>query len=559
QRSRWALLGAAALITSALQAGTTPPATAAPPVTIRVPLVAEAGQVPPAVVGGGHAGDAYDVVRVVDATVVKSGQLTSLPSRDADVWASFGLADLTGLAPGTYRVEADGVSSVPFTVGAGDYADVLASLLGIYDANADGDEPSSYHDPSHLNDARSRIRNGPHKGERIDVEGGWMDAGDQIKFTTTIGYTSVMLELAARNEPSAAAQLVETSGIGIRWLLKAHPAPGVFAAMVGTAGADHNTDWRDPAGDDDLANPALSHRTTAVFSGRAGGSDPAGTASAALAYAAGRSTGADRATLLRQSKAWLGEALKLRAVWKNCCYQGGSWRDDVALAQAALWRATGNDAYATDALTQLRKVTGNGDRDWLISADGYEMAGIAAAELCGVLGAPAAPDPVSGPACQILRAGGRRAVGEVANETAFGRAGDNVWGSARESEAGAVVAVLAGRAGLEGADAAALRALGWFLGVNPWGLRWQVGFGIDNPHHWLRGLGQTGVPYGAVPGGPTRLSEYAGQEDYITRHPGIYDSDLQYYGDHLDDYVSNEVDIQYNAPAVLHFALISSG
>ena len=28
-------------------------------------------------------------------------------------------------------------------------------------------------------------------------------------------------------------------------------------------------------------------------------------------------------------------------VWRNCCYQQDSWRDDLAVAQAALWRATG--------------------------------------------------------------------------------------------------------------------------------------------------------------------------------------------------------------------------
>ncbi|HWJ83463.1 MAG TPA: glycoside hydrolase family 9 protein, partial [Nocardioides sp.] len=559
QRSRWALLGAAALITSALQAGTTPPATAAPPVTIRVPLVAEAGQVPPAVVAGGHAGDTYKVVRVGGARVLR-GTLSPLKARKADAWASFGLADLSSLGAGTYVVKADGKTSRQFTVADAAYADVLASLLGIFDANADGDEPSTYHAPSHLNDATSTIRNGPHAGDTIDVAGGWMDAGDQLKFTTTIGYASVMLELAARNEPSMADELTSTSDVGIRWLVKAHPRAGVFASMVGEAEVDHNTGWRDPALDDESDDPGLAHRTTAVFTATSGGSDAAGTVAAALAYAAGRSAGAERTSLLAQSTDWLAEAETLDAPWKNCCYPGETYQDDLALAEAALWRVTGEESYATQALADLQDVTGNGEYGWLITASGYEMAAIAAGELCGVLGAPAAPEAVSAPACDILDAGGRAAIDRVRRQTAFGRAGDNVWGSVRESEAGALTAVLADRAGLAGAGPAALRGLGWFLGVNPWGRRWEVGVpgGTRNPHHWIRGLGTVGQPVGAVPGGPTTVAQYA-DSPWIDRHPGRYDTKLQYYADDVDDYIANEIGLQYNAPAVLHFALISSG
>ena len=55
------------------------------------------------------------------------------------------------------------------------------------------------HAPSHLNDARSKVRNGPDKGRSINMTGGWMDAGDQLKFTVTIAHAAILLQLAARN------------------------------------------------------------------------------------------------------------------------------------------------------------------------------------------------------------------------------------------------------------------------------------------------------------------------------------------------------------------------
>lgn len=534
-------------------------AAAASPV-IRVPLVAEPGEVPPAVVAADTslADSTYSVVEVTDGgAVVDSGSLELL-SGPANPWDHAGLADLSAITePGVYRVVVDGETSSVIEVGDHLYRGVLGGTLAIFDANADGDEPSGWHDPSHLNDRRSRIANGPHRGERIDVEGGWMDAGDQLKFTGTTAYATLMLEIAAANQPAQVAALTESASIGVRWLRKAHPRRGVFVAQVGHTDADHNAGFRDPTVDDESDDPRRRRRPSYVLTPRTGGSDVAAITAAALANAAMRLGPERRSRLVGRARAWLAEAVALGGVWRNCCYQQDSWRDDVAVARAALWRVTGRRSDADGALVALRRATGNGEMNWLVGADSYEMSAIAAAELCGVLRPGDAPAraAVRRPACRVLRAGGEAWASVVASETTFGRAGWAQWGSVRQSESGASVLALAARAGLDTAQAALDRATGWFLGVNPWGLRWQVvAGGVENPYHWVQAVGLD-LP-GAVVGGPAPLADINDNRgaDLVL---GKFDTPRQTYRDLADDYVMNEVGIGYSAPAALHFALIS--
>ena len=57
-------------------------------------------------------------------------------------------------------------------------------------------------DPAHLNDAILRTT-----GQRVDLVGGWRDAGDQLKFSRTMAFAVANLEFAARLDPADAALL----------------------------------------------------------------------------------------------------------------------------------------------------------------------------------------------------------------------------------------------------------------------------------------------------------------------------------------------------------------
>ena len=132
-------------------------------------------------------------------------------------------------------------------------------MLGYFEANRDGDEPTAFHDPSHLNDAVVHPDAPTHAGEAIDMTGGWMDAGDMIHFTQTTAFATAMLEASARLDPTSAAALEDEADVGVRWLLKAHPAPGLFIAQVGDE-RDHDHGFRDPAGDDGSSRPGIGTR-----------------------------------------------------------------------------------------------------------------------------------------------------------------------------------------------------------------------------------------------------------------------------------------------------------
>ncbi len=529
---------------------------ASPADVVRVPEVA-ASTAPKLAVVGSAEDKVGHTFAVIDGSGLPSltGTLEPVPG-DPAPWAHAAVADFSGVPAGTYRVIVDGIESGPVVVQDDPYPALLGSLLGVFDANADGREKSSLHAPSHLHDARSRIRNGPAKGRTIDVAGGWMDAGDQLKFTVTIGYAATLLQLAARNQPARAPRLHAIANVGVRWLLRAHPSDRVFVAQVGDTDADHNRGFRDPTKDDSAKNPLLSRRPSQVLTLTSRGADVAASAATALALAAQRASGHKRVRLVRAAKEWLAEAERLRGPWSNCCYSQDTVKDDLAGAAVELWRATGTPSYRDDALGWLKDVTGNGKRGWRVGMDGYEMAGLPAAELCGVLGARAPESRrVRKAACRILRAGGRDAAYH-ADRNAFGRAGPIAWGSIRQNQNGSLIALLAGRAGQAGARATSLRALGWFLGANPWGVRFQAGYGVEHPYHWAQRQGPN-LPDGAIVGGPASRAVIDANYHGPPITLGPYDTAGAVYRDVRDDYVTNEVGITYSAGSVLLMALLS--
>ena len=549
-------LVALALVLVLPGAASADPSPAPPAVVVRAPQVVAENAPKVAIVGSDTDLVGTDfTVRGESGLPVLSGTLEAVPG-DPAPWQHAAGADFTGVAAGTYRVVVDGIQSGPVVVQEDSYRAVLTSLLGVFDANADGHEGSSLHGPSHLHDARSRIRNGAHRGTPVDLRGGWMDAGDQLKFTVTIGYAATLLQLAARNQPGRDKQLNRIADVGIRWLVRAHPIGRIFVAQVGDTDADHNRGFRDPTKDDSSKNPLLSRRPSEVLTRRTHGADVAASAATALALAAQRARGLTKKRLTRAATEWYVKARALKGPWDNCCYSQDTVKDDLAGAAVELWRLTGRPAYRKAALGWLKDVTGNGKRGWRVAMDGYEMAGLPAAELCGVLGAHGPENNrVRNQACRILRSGGGDAMFN-AEGNAFGRAGPITWGSVRQNQSGSLVALLAGRAGLSGARGTSLRALGWFLGANPWGVRFQAGYGVVHPYHWAQRQGPN-LPDGAIVGGPAPRD--AVDENFqgppITLGP--YDTDESVYRDVRKDYVTNEVGINYSAASVLLMALLS--
>jgi hypothetical protein len=291
---RGLLAGTAATLLAATTAA------AAPPTVVRVGGPSAPGAAKLAVVASiaPLTGRAF-VVRNARGRVVLTGKLRRAAGPPAP-WRHAAVADVSRLrTPGRYRIRAAGVTSRSWVVDGGARERLIRRLLRIFAVNSDGNEPNPVFGPAHLKDAI--VSGGPYDGQRMDLVGGWRDAGDDLKITRTVAYAVAGLQLAARMDPANAPALRQAAGVGVRYLLKAHPRPDLFIGLVGDD-RDHSTGFRDPAGDDANTTPGVGVR----FAYPTTSADILGLTAAALALAAQPLDPADpvRAALLNAAGEW---------------------------------------------------------------------------------------------------------------------------------------------------------------------------------------------------------------------------------------------------------------
>ena len=440
-----------------------------------------------------------------------------------------------------------GHTSRPWRVERGGSARLIGLVLDFFRTNRDGDEPALLHGPSHLNDAT--VNGGRYSGRHFDLTGGWMDAGDMLHFTQTTAYATTVLELAARIDSAHRSELREEAAVGIRWLMKAHPAPNLFVTQIGD-NRDHQRPFSNPALDDESPEPALSHRLAFHWGGGVGG-DIGGKVAAALALAAAHSPEPDRSKLVTQARAWLEAGRRSGRATPPIRHAGGfyvvsNWRDSLALGAATLYRVTGEAPLLRLASRDLRR---SNPAETL----GYDdVAPLAAAEICGRLGGgPLGRRRTRHAACRFLRRNGREA-SRLAHRNAFGLDGPLTWGTTSSDTAAGAIAALSGR------PAVAAGARDYLLGRNPWGASFVTGFGPRRPRRissWASVFGPA-KPRGAVVGGPAPRQEVRDQG----LHPGgplrRFDA-AAVYEDNRRDYVTSEPALDYAANTILLLATLS--
>lgn len=560
--TRWCVRGAAAAVAAALvlcAGGSALAAGASPPTTIRTGGPSRPGDSKVAVVAARTplAGRAF---RVVDGRgrVVLRGTLKRA-SGPAAPWRYAATADLSTLSkPGRYRVRAAGATSRAWRVDAGAGGALVRRLLRIFDVNADGAEPNPVFAPSHLDDAIAA--DGPRAGQRIDLTGGWRDAGDNLKFASTTAFAVSALEYAARLDPSNAAALRRRADVGVRWLLKAHPAPGEFYALVGDE-RDHGTGFRDPAADDKNATPGVGIR----YAYTSTSTNVLGKVAGALGLAAARSEGAARDVLIAAAKEWYAQALATGRLisplgrFVENFYPDEDIQDDLAFAAAGLYRATGDAAYARAADAALSA----GDDDQFYSGVTVgTVAPLVAADLCGGFGAPSAtPGTVTGAACRGV-AKVVAAARDRARQTAFATPGIVTFGWVQDNSGAGAIAAAAQRAGIDpNGRKVAAAARDYLLGRNPYGASFVVGpvsFEAHNAHHpaYLKGSPRKLLD-GAVVGGIATRKDVTGEGLKLAPGPSRrFDSAGVVYEDRRANYVTSEVALSYSAATVLLIAAL---
>jgi hypothetical protein len=426
------------------------------------------------------------------------------------------------------------------------YAEALQKALFFYECQRSGKLPAknrvAWRGDSGLQDGADH---------KVDLTGGWYDAGDHVKFGLPMAASATLLAWGAVEYRDAYVRCQQLEALldNLRWatdyFLKCHTGPTEFYGQVGLGHADHA--WWGPAEVMPMKRPAFK------ITAEKPGSDLAGETAAALAAASivfRPTDAAYAATLLKHARELYTFADQHRGKYSDAIpdaqnfYRSwsGYWDE---LVWGALWlhRATGEAAYLQKAesyYANLNTTDGNKLKNykWTHAWDDKAYG-------CYVLLARITGKEVYHQDAQrwldFWTVGVK---GERIAYTPGGLAWLDQWGSLRYAANTAFVALVYSD-GLADADRKAryhdfaVRQIDYMLGSNPHQRSYVVGFGKNpptRPHHrtahgsWSNDLGTPAqsrhVLYGALVGGP-------GRDDG--------------YRDERHNFVNNEVATDYNA------------
>jgi endoglucanase len=487
--------------------------------------------------------------------------------------------DLSALrGPGKYLVALeDGSQFGPIVVDATAYKDVLPAMLQFFGAQRCGavTPAISHHEPCHLYAQVAGGKSGDgiavndghtakvdrQTGPSVDVEGGWHDAGDHIKFLGTTAFVLAVDLLALRDHAGVLAKpeagrvyerLRAEMRWGLDWVTRMLGGRELYHQVSGER--DHDTAWRNPADDGMVPAPGYEQRPVFRFAPGQGG-NLLGRAAAALALASQvyRDDPPYASRLLALARHTYAEGVQ-RPKGQNPdpaqFYRESTVDDDLALGAAVLAEVTGETSFRADALArarQLTKVSGSiywGDLGTLAlletglafpegSAERSEMAGKLLAAVKDIAATNKNP---KGPGAAFRYALERFGNGSI------------------EQSLGAATSCLAARRLDPNNDCVevAKNQLHWLFGQNPFGVSFMIGLGKSFPkdvhHSAAQSLHFTLT--GAIVGGPTTLSQRA-TDPKTGPVPNRYDKwsvKELFYEDQQADYVTNEPAIDFTAP-----------
>lgn len=472
--------------------------------------------------------------------------------------------------PGRYHLEVTGdvtASSPPFRIGSatGLYGKLLRYGVRFDQVQRDGKHvvPGALHRKrAHLNDRRAFVYGRPsfipgsdtvtnkdlkRIGGPVDVEGGWSDAGDYLKFTHSTAYNTVVLFRSAQLVHGRARHLLlREARHGLAWLNKMWDARtrtlylqvGIGSGnTAGTFRGDHDG-WRLPQRDDHLKshlNRYVAHRPVflAARPGALISPNLVGRVSAAFALGALTDTGARpararrelrQATLLYARARTANPPKRLVSALPHAFYPEDTWRDDMELGAAEIALATqrlGGQSrpFVVDAARWARGYLQHETGDSLNLYDTSAMAHVALVNAirrtqgrAGLVVTP--PRLVHNLRAQLMHARHRSAHDPFAAGGVYDEFDVNSHTFGLIATAG-LYHRLTGRTAF---DRFATTQRNWLLGENPWGVAAMVGIGSRFPRcmqHQVANLrgstdGSRPLDLGAVVNGPNDASIFSG-------------------------------------------------
>jgi endoglucanase len=447
-----------------------------------------------------------------------------------------------------FVVEAGGLTSHPFPIGAGRYDGLLGDALRFVYAQRSGTAIDDTVLPGYRRPA-GHTGVPPNRGDTDvggrDVSGGWYDAGDHGKYVTSGALPAAMLLAAHERYPGLplppGPSLLDEARWQVDWLVRmqvpaGEPHAGLAYHRVHDAYWTPLPMWphEDPA-------PRVLH--------------PPSTAAglhlaAAAAHAARTVSGpASAAGYLSAARTAYDAALAepdLLAPDDRGTHGGGPYcdddlTDDFYWAATELWLATGEDRYRADLERSPRHRAPLGWIEW------DDLTGWARIQLALAADLPGVRASVVDRADELLALQATQPYGQP-----YAPADGWDWGSTGRILGALLILAAADR--LTGARRyrdGVLRGLDYVFGRNPVGLSYVTGWGTETAHrqrvrHFAHALDPSfpPPPRGSVAGGPASKDYPGWPAD--PRFAGL--ADQLHYVDEPTSETTNDVCVRWNAP-----------
>jgi hypothetical protein len=435
---------------------------------------------------------------------------------------------------GRYVVRYQDLSSLPFTIGPHAFEAIPSKLLAFMRLQRCGDNPVTGK-RCHQQDAIDAV-----SGERVDLVGGWHDAGDRIKHMITTSYCVAALFLVGAEQEAR---------YGAELLVKIQPDPGTIYVQIGddrdhappeTLWHEDQTDYGWGPGGPRAAWPAMGKPQGPRHKNQSTGlASLAGRAAAALALT-GHLEKAKSLYELARAHPGCAMSVPVRAPYY---YGESTFHDDLEWAATELYIATGQPAYLQQAIEYAHLA---GASKWMgkLRHGHYEFfpyVNLAHWRLYAHVDADTRRKLAG-----YYRAGLER-VRRLAEANPYRLGTPLVWCSTNDVIAFATQAVLYERmTGDRQFRALAAEARDWIFGRNPWGVSFVIGVPRDGdaasrPHHLFYKL-KNHLPVGGLVDGPVykdindslKFAEFG--DDRLAR----FQSEAGVYHDVFEDFSTNE-------------------
>jgi endoglucanase len=448
-------------------------------------------------------------------------------------------------ADGTYHVTVSGpvtASSDSFKVEGARalYGQLVTDGVNFFQNQRDGADQVAAtlnRKPSHLNDAAATVYQTPDfiadsdggTGDQIsgdlvpisglgpvNVEGGWFDAGDFLKFTFTASYADDLLyssDLALGS--GAPASLTAEAQYGTSWLNKMYnPTTKTLFLQVGIGAGDETTYfgdhdiWRLPQADDSDTTAgdeyATAHRP--VFEAAAPGAkidpDVVGRVAAAFAFAAqqdalsGNTSGAkqelaDATSLYAQANTSAAESDSLESALPEAYYPEGIWHDAMELGATEIVRAQQDLGDSKSASLPYLKQAATWASDYISKDSGqdtlnlYDVSALAHADLVAAIADAGTPSGLAvTPSALIANLKAQVASAAAVSATDIFASGYDYTRFDADSHTFGFISTEALYQRVSGDTQYAAFATAqrdWLLGANAWGTSFMAGVGTTYP------------------------------------------------------------------------------